>query len=40
MNYLKEAEAKDRFEERCKNNFVNSYIRKDFSYSTQYKLYS
>ena len=39
MNYLKEAEAKDRFEERCKNNFVNSYIRKDFSYSTQYNSY-
>ena len=39
LKVLKEAELKDHFQERCKNNYVNSIVRKNFSYTTDYNSY-
>ena len=39
LNVIKEAELKDNFQKRCKNNYVNSIVRKNFSYTTDYNSY-
>ena len=39
MNPLKRAESVDYFQERCKQNYVNSTVRKNFSYVTDYNSY-
>jgi hypothetical protein len=39
LKVLEEAELKDKFQERCKNNYVNNIVRKNFSYTTDYNSY-
>ena len=39
MNPLKRAESIDYFQERCKQNYVNSTVRKNFLYVTDYNSY-
>jgi hypothetical protein len=39
IHSLEESERIDHFQERCKNNFVNMYIRNNFSYTTEYNEY-
>jgi len=39
MELLKVAEDQDHFQQKCKNNYVNSLVRKNFSYTTDYNSY-